>query len=354
VTANSGTDVTITWTAPANSAAPLEAYRIWVRHADGTFSEETTHCDGADPAILAALTCTVPLTHLRPSYSLGYDALVQARVQAKNANGWGSLSQVNLAGARIQTEPSQMAAPVMGSATSTTQLEVDFTALATAAERGGAAIDSYHLEWDEGTGTWADVAGQDGAYQLLTTHVITGPPPVAGGTDYRLRVRAHNLHGWGPESEPAVVFATSAPGQPDPVTTAQVSETIEIRWTAPLNNYESLDAYRLTVEAAGGAYLEDLAHCDASTAAVMAELACRIPVATLVAAPYSLPAGALVVAQVQAHNARGWGANSDPNSGGAVIITVPLQMAAPVRDSSATTTSQIKVDWAALSPPEDG
>jgi len=164
VTTNAGTVVTISFSEPENSAAPIEAYKIWVRHADGSFSEEATHCDGADAAIVAALSCDVPLTALRASYGLAYDELVQARVQAKNANGWGSLSQVNLVGARVQTEPTRMAAPVMGSATSTAELEVVFTALTTAVERGGAAIDSYHLEWDQGTGAWADLMGQEGAY----------------------------------------------------------------------------------------------------------------------------------------------------------------------------------------------
>ena len=70
------------------------------------------------------LQCDISLTTLRASpFDLAYGALVQARVQAMNANGWGGLSQVNLDGARIQTEPSTMSAPVMGDQTSTSQIE---------------------------------------------------------------------------------------------------------------------------------------------------------------------------------------------------------------------------------------
>lgn len=101
VTTNSGTDVRISFTEPENSAAPIEAYKIWVRHVNGSFTEEATHCDGSNSVIVAALACDIPLTVLRGTYGLAYDALVQARVQARNANGWGNLSQVNLVGARI-------------------------------------------------------------------------------------------------------------------------------------------------------------------------------------------------------------------------------------------------------------
>jgi hypothetical protein len=105
VTTNSGTNINIAFQEPENSAAPIIAYKIWVRHSDGSFTEEATHCDGTNAGIIAALNCDVPLTVLRSTYGLVYDDLVQARVQAQNANGWGSLSQVNLVGARVQTEP---------------------------------------------------------------------------------------------------------------------------------------------------------------------------------------------------------------------------------------------------------
>jgi hypothetical protein len=244
-----------------------------------------------------------------------------------------------------------MASPSMGEATSTTALEVVVTELASGEAAGGATIDSYHLEWDQGTGAWTDLVGEDGAYQLATSHTVPG---VAGGNAYRFRARAHNVHGWGPASAEAVIYATSAPAQPDPVTTAQVNENIEIQWAAPLNNYESLDAYRVAVQSSSGTFVEDLTNCDASAPDIMDELRCRVPVAVLVAAPFSLPPGATVVAKVQARNARGWGPFSAENTAGALVITVPLAMAAPVRDSAATTTAQIKVSWTALVAPANG
>jgi hypothetical protein len=47
-------------------------------------------------------------------------------------------------------------------------------------------------------------------------------------------------------------------------------------------------------------------------------------VSTLIASPYSLTAGTLVIAKVQAHNKRGWSDLSDANTAGAIIKTVPV------------------------------
>jgi len=52
----------------------------------------------------------------------------------------------------------------MGSATTTTQVAVDFATLSPGAETGGSAVESYHLQWEQGTGTWVDLFGEDGAY----------------------------------------------------------------------------------------------------------------------------------------------------------------------------------------------
>ena len=355
VTTIVGTDVVVSWSEPENSAAPLLAYSIVILGADGTFGEELTYCDGASTGVLATapdLECTIPLTTLRAApFELPYGALVQARVMAQNANGWGSLSQVNLAGASVETEPAQMATPTMGSATTTTEVAVDFAALSPGAETGGSAVESYHLQWDQGTGAWADLFGEDGAYQLLTDYLVTSG--IAGGADYRFRVRARNTHGWGLWSEEALIYATSVPAQPDPVTTAQATGDVQLSWTEPLNNYESIDAYRVVLQTAGATFEEAASFCDASQAAVMDALACLIPVSALTAAPFSLSAGAYVIAKVQAHNGRGWGPLSDANAGGAVIITVPHTMDAPVRDSTTTTTQQITVSWSALGEPEN-
>ena len=54
--------------------------------------------------------------------------------------------------------------PTMGAATVTTSVEVVLAALVFGAETGGAAVDSYRLEWDQGTTSWVDITGEDGNY----------------------------------------------------------------------------------------------------------------------------------------------------------------------------------------------
>ncbi len=94
-----------------------------------------------------------------------------------------------------------------GDATSTTSIAVSFSALSFGQATGGAVIDSYHLRWDQGTGSLSDLVGQDGAASLLTSYVVSSG--VTGGTGYRFQVRAHNVHGWGAFSPEALIYATS-------------------------------------------------------------------------------------------------------------------------------------------------
>jgi hypothetical protein len=50
---------------------------------------------------------------------------------------------------------------------------------------------------------------------------------------------------------------------------------------------------------------------------------------TLLAAPYNLVLGDLVVVKVAAYNANGWGSESSPNTFGATVRTIPAAMNNP-------------------------
>lgn len=65
------------------------------------------------------------------------------------------------------------------------------------------------------------------------------------------------------------------------------------------------------------------------------------------ATPYSLTANTIIAAQVQAKNAKGWGALSLVSTGDGFVQTVPLQMTPVSRVDSTTTVSQITVLWSA-------
>jgi hypothetical protein len=70
-----GTDARISWTAPSNNGASITSYIVEIRQNDGTYSEETVHCDGA--VLVSAFQCDVPLSTLRAApYNLVLGDLV--------------------------------------------------------------------------------------------------------------------------------------------------------------------------------------------------------------------------------------------------------------------------------------
>lgn len=102
----SSTDVVITWAAPYDNEQPITAYRILIKQADGSSSQELVHCDGANSTVIAALSCTIPIQTLRASpFSLVQSSQVLFTVAAYNSYGWSLASQENSVIALIQTEP---------------------------------------------------------------------------------------------------------------------------------------------------------------------------------------------------------------------------------------------------------
>jgi hypothetical protein len=79
------------------------------------------------------------------TYNLVLGATVRAKVRAHNQYGYGAESAVNSAGVAIQTAPEGVTGLVVGPSTSENQIELDWAALTTGAETGGATILSYNL-----------------------------------------------------------------------------------------------------------------------------------------------------------------------------------------------------------------
>jgi hypothetical protein len=144
-----GTDAELAWTAPDPNHDPITAYKVLVRQAGGTYSEELTHCDGTSSAIVSAAKCSIPLTVLRaPPYSLALGQSVYFTVAAANSHGWSLTSQRNTAQvATIQTEPAAPTAPAYVPATSTlTSISVAWAGFAAGSDStGGSPVTSYNL-----------------------------------------------------------------------------------------------------------------------------------------------------------------------------------------------------------------
>ena len=96
----SGINVRISWVAPNSNGADIFEYEVLIKESDGDFSENTAYCDGSDAAIVTRRYCDIPMSILRLSpYSLAYNAVVYAKVSARNTIGWNTASILNTVGA---------------------------------------------------------------------------------------------------------------------------------------------------------------------------------------------------------------------------------------------------------------
>lgn len=69
-------------------------------------------------------------------------------MRAYNVNGWGAYSQINNAGALIETPPLKMATPSFDIPSSTlTEVKLTWVALILGAETGGIAVDNYIVSY---------------------------------------------------------------------------------------------------------------------------------------------------------------------------------------------------------------
>jgi len=98
---------------------PTTSYTILIKDSTGDFAEHPTICDGSSSFSMANNYCYIQMSQLRSTpISLSQGQLIQAKVIATNFNGSSAQSLANASGTLVQTEPSQVALPTQGSATS--------------------------------------------------------------------------------------------------------------------------------------------------------------------------------------------------------------------------------------------
>lgn len=343
----------ISWTAPTDNFKPITAYDIEIRDTLGSnYIANTANCDGsAGSAAVTDTYCDIPVSVLRaPPYNLVLQQLVVARVRAINSRGPGSYSPDNTVGALIQTEPSAMAAPTRGAATTASAIQAMWSAV-TSPQDGYSAVTSYELYWDAGAGSaapWQALAGVASNY-LLTSYLVT--TSITAGAQYRFKIRAKNFWGVGADSPVATIQAATTPGTPTaPVTSYDASTGgVVITWTAPTSNGSPITSFQVEIEqATAGVWTSPSVYCTGTTATT-----CTVPMSALWAAPWNLLQGRTVAARVTAVNAYGSGTASAASTGAAKIRVKPTQMSVPVRGAT-TSTTQIEAKWTALSAPNDG
>lgn len=151
------------------------------------------------------------------------------RVRAHNSAGLGTPSTVVSAVPRTVPSAPQSPAAVSGD----TSASVSWT---TPASDGGATINSYRLEYSTDGTTWTNVSA--GTQTQLT------PGGLQNGVEYRFRVRAHNVAGWGPAS----VEVRTTPGLPLPPTDVLGHPNpygVQFDWTASATVSPAVTGYEV-------------------------------------------------------------------------------------------------------------
>jgi hypothetical protein len=105
VTQNELTFVLLTWTAPFDNYMAITGYQTQVlSKSDGQYY---------DVCLLKSqeFECRIQMHTLRDSFGYQFQDLVQFRTRAINSRGYSAWSELNTAGALVQTEPTKMQAP---------------------------------------------------------------------------------------------------------------------------------------------------------------------------------------------------------------------------------------------------
>lgn len=238
-TVNSDTQITLTWTEPANNGSTITGYTVqYKKNADSTWTTWATNAETDRSAPITGLTGST---------------LYNFRVAAVNGigtGGWANVNATTNAPAVPPGAPTNLVAssPSQASAGGLVSWTVSWTP---PTNNGGAAITKYQYAVDidaSGTtytwGAWNDVAVTNGVPNTSVT--VT----VFSGIQLSVKVRAVNSAGGGTEST-ALTLATSPskPGTPSAgaITNnnTNVQSTSTINWTASNINGGTSLRYRI-------------------------------------------------------------------------------------------------------------
>lgn len=281
----------------------------------------------------------------QPPHSLILDQEIIVRIQAHNIRGWG-LYGLSTGGIKVQSEPDAMDAPFRDQFTTNKQLVVDWNYLPIT-RIGKSPVTSYNLWWDEGSNGefWYSLIGISEPILAQSSFTVTNG--VLEGQDYKFKVRARNIWGWGPFSPIATIRASTVPNAPTSIITSYDATTgdFKITWSLPKNNGDVVTEYKIEIYSnPNSAWNTELSTCDGANSDVVLYRTCSIPVNTLYLAPHNLIYQQFVLVRVAAKNVIGFG-SSGANSAAVsntLLKSKPFAMSAPTRGTS-TSINEIQV-----------
>jgi hypothetical protein len=199
---------------------------------------------------------------------------------------------VNTEGALIRQTPDQMISPTQVYSTDL-EIKVQWSALV-GSTTGDSEILSYNLYWDNGTGT-TDIELID---SLVTEFTVSG---LIGGLNYKFKVRALNIYGYGEFNAEYLVEASDYPGKP-PIATVSLSGTnVVIVWQAPQSHFAVIDSYEILFMTSDDLWVEDVVNCDGTDVIIVNALSCSLEM--LDVEPLTgLAVDTLIQVKLRAHN----------------------------------------------------
>lgn len=264
------TTATLTWQAPStNGGAVIDSYRV-ERSSDGvTFG-----------SALSTGLLTATLTGLTPGNEYWF------RVRAHNAAGYGSAAGIGpKAAIGVPGIPGLTGIAGDGA--------VDLTLVAPSP--GHSPVDVYRLEGSYPGLGWIVLDYRDATYAESegTVWAVQG---LTNGESYRFRVRAHNEAGYGPAYETEDFTPTGVPEEPLAAAGYGTPSGVYVSWDPPTSDGGlTIDKYEvLFLSTSDAVYYETLQTTELNVTQENAVL------------------GDYYWVTVRAHNAHGWGPESDP------------------------------------------
>jgi hypothetical protein len=262
---------------------------------------------------------------------------VLAKVSATNSYGESSYSPVGN-GATIWVEPDAPVA-LANNAEVTNANEIAVT-WQEGVNNGGTEVLDFRL--------WYTLESANSFVVLvegLTVEYYTTIVALVDGENYKFKVQARNAVGFGAFSSEVVIRAAKVPEMPISVQTSVELSSVVISWTPDYDGGSPIIAYQIVIrESDGLTFTEDASNCDGSSAQVVVDLECTVPISVLKESPYSLEWGASVYAKVKAINVVGdseWSIEAN----GAVILTVPTPPQSLSNNVAVTNKDQIGLTW---------
>lgn len=142
--------VTVSWTAPLiNGLAnglPIISYSIYLRAANLTYISDNNVCNGLSPTVIAATSCTIPLSTLYVApYSLLKGADIKAYIVATNIYGSSPASPEGSGGVVVFVPDAPI--NLADNTVVTTKAVIGFT-WSPAPNDGGQAVIDYIITYD--------------------------------------------------------------------------------------------------------------------------------------------------------------------------------------------------------------